>query len=63
MLQKTVVFIFYTQNFEQPPAKNPGNKGMEKYEKSSDGLPSSPKTKRVEKHFGILPISTTPIFF
>ena len=34
-------------------------KGMEKYEKSCDGLPS-PKSKRGCQGFGILAISTTP---
>ena len=36
---------------------------MEKYEKSCDGLPSSPKSKRGGQAFGILAISTTPIFW
>ena len=42
--------------------KTHGKKGMEKYEKSCDGLPSSPKSKRGGQAFGILAISTTPIF-
>ena len=39
--------------------KTHGKKGMEKSEKSCDGLPSSPKSKQGGKGFGILPISTT----
>ena len=35
--------------------KTYGKKHMEKYEKSWDGLPSSPKSKRGQKPFGILP--------
>ena len=42
--------------------KTHGKKGMEKYEKSCDGLPSSPKSKRGGQAFGILVISTNPIF-
>ena len=43
--------------------KTHGKKGMEKYEKSCDDLPSSPKSKRGGQAFGILAISTTPIFW
>ena len=38
-------------------------KVWKKYEKSCDGLPSSPKSKRGGQAFGILAISTTPIFW
>ena len=34
-----------------------------KYEKLWDGLPSSPKSKRGQKPFGILPLSPSPIFW
>ena len=37
-------------------------KVWKKYEKSCDGLPSSPKSKRGGQAFGILAIFTTPIF-
>ena len=38
--------FFFTQNFEQPPTKKPMVKKVwKKYEKSCDGLPSSPKIK------------------
>ena len=36
-------------------------KVRKKYEKSCDGLPSSPKSKRGGQAFGILAISTAPI--
>ena len=55
-------FFFFTQNFEQWPTKNPWQKTLGKYEKSCDCLTSSPRSKRGDKAFGILPISTTPIF-
>ena len=38
-------------------------KVWKKYEKSCDGLPSSPKSKRSGQAFGILAIPTNPIFW
>ena len=49
----------WTVAYEKPMVK----KVWKKYEKSWDGLPSSPKLKRGGQAFGILAISTTPIFW
>ena len=49
----------WTVAYEKPMVK----KVWKKYEKSCDGQPSSPKSKRGGQAFGILAMSTTPTFW
>ena len=55
------ISFFLRKTLNSRLRKTHGKKGMEKYEKSCDGLPSSPKSKRGGQAFGILAIPTTPI--
>ena len=64
MCQATVDFIFVLrETLNSRLRKTLGKKGMEKSEKSCDGLPSFPKSKQGGKAFGILQISTAPTFW
>ena len=55
--------LFYAKLWTVADQKPMVKKIWKKYGKSWDGLPSSPKSKRGQKPFGILPWSPSPIFW